>query len=224
MYRIRFHRVDEPDPRSVLAASDDLSPDDRTEIQRRLDRLDRASTTGPWTRAVLETIAARPATRAADLAESFGRETLPFKTDVRKLKNLGLTESLEVGYRLSPRAWRSCRRAGSGGRPRDRCRADAARTRERLRASMLPYWLEASRDDVAGGFLLHDDVRRGPVRKVGRVLLRGRRPAPSDHKQLVTQARLVWVFAHVAPEGVRRRHRVPRGRGTGPALPARALP
>ena len=52
---------------------------------------------------MLEVIAARPATRAADLAEQFGRETLPFKTDVRKLKNLGLTESLEVGYRLSPR-------------------------------------------------------------------------------------------------------------------------
>jgi hypothetical protein len=32
-----------------------------------------------------------------------GRETLPFKRDVRKLKELGLTESLEVGYRLSPR-------------------------------------------------------------------------------------------------------------------------
>ena len=52
---------------------------------------------------MLETIAAQPATRAADLAAQFGRETLPFKTDVRKLKNLGLTESLEVGYRLSPR-------------------------------------------------------------------------------------------------------------------------
>ena len=36
-------------------------------------------------------------------AAGFGRETLPFKTDVRKLKNLGLTDSLEVGYRLSPR-------------------------------------------------------------------------------------------------------------------------
>ena len=53
--------------------------------------------------AVLRTIAARPATRAADLAASFGRETQPFKLDVRKLKNLGLTLSLEVGYRLSPR-------------------------------------------------------------------------------------------------------------------------
>ncbi len=30
-------------------------------------------------------------------------ETAWFKTNVRKLKALGLTESLEVGYRLSPR-------------------------------------------------------------------------------------------------------------------------
>ncbi len=103
MYRIAFHVVDEPDPRSVLAATADLSPTDRSEIDRRLDRLDRASSFGPWTRATLEVIAAQPATRAADLAAGFGRETLPFKTDVRKLKNLGLTESLEVGYRLSPR-------------------------------------------------------------------------------------------------------------------------
>jgi hypothetical protein len=103
VYRIAFHVVDEPDPRSVLAASDALTDADRDEIQRRLDRLDRASSHGAWTRAVLEVIAAQPATRAADLAEQFGRETLPFKTDVRKLKNLGLTESLEVGYRLSPR-------------------------------------------------------------------------------------------------------------------------
>lgn len=103
VYRIAFHVVDEPDPRSVLAASAELTVADREEIQRRLDRLDRASKDGPWTRAVLEVIAAQPATRAADLAAGFGRETQPFKTDVRKLKNLGLTESLEVGYRLSPR-------------------------------------------------------------------------------------------------------------------------
>jgi hypothetical protein len=41
--------------------------------------------------------------RAPDLAASFGRETQPFKIDVRKLKALGLTESLTVGYRISPR-------------------------------------------------------------------------------------------------------------------------
>ena len=103
VYRIAFHVVDEPDPRSVLAASAELSAEDRREIQWRHDRLDRASRIGPWTAAVLETIAAQPATRAADLAAGFGRETQPFKNDVRKLKNLGLTESLEVGYRLSPR-------------------------------------------------------------------------------------------------------------------------
>lgn len=48
-------------------------------------------------------IAERPAVRAGDLAASLGRETQPFKIDVRKLKRLGLTESLAVGHRLSPR-------------------------------------------------------------------------------------------------------------------------
>jgi hypothetical protein len=103
VYRIQFHRVDEPDPRAELAATADLSPADREDIDRRLDRLDRASSHGPWTRETLAVIAARPATRAPDLAAGFGRETAPFKLDVRKLKNLGLTISLEVGYRLSPR-------------------------------------------------------------------------------------------------------------------------
>jgi hypothetical protein len=102
-YRIRFHALQEPDPRDTLAASDVLGDDKVAELDRRLTRLDRASSHGPWTLAVLDAIAARPAVRAADLAESLGRETQPFKVDVRKLKNLGLTISLEVGYRLSPR-------------------------------------------------------------------------------------------------------------------------
>ena len=58
---------------------------------------------GPWTREALALIAANPARRAPDLAAELGRETAPFKRDVRKLKELGLTESLEIGYRLSPR-------------------------------------------------------------------------------------------------------------------------
>ena len=37
------------------------------------------------------------------LAASLGRETLPFKRDVRKLKELGLTCSLPVGYEISHR-------------------------------------------------------------------------------------------------------------------------
>lgn len=103
LHRVAFHLVDEPDPRALLAAADDLTDADRAEIDRRLDRLDRASAHGPWTRATLALVAERPATRAPDLAASVGRETQPFKVDVRKLKNLGLTESLPVGYRLSPR-------------------------------------------------------------------------------------------------------------------------
>ena len=103
LYRLVLRRLDEEDPRSVLAATAALTEEDRAEIRRRLDRLDRAAKSGPWTAEVLRTIAERPGVRAADLAASFGRETPPFKLDVRKLKALGLTISLEVGYRLSPR-------------------------------------------------------------------------------------------------------------------------
>ncbi|HEY5076740.1 MAG TPA: hypothetical protein VIJ48_04485, partial [Acidimicrobiia bacterium] len=99
----RFHPADGPDPRAVLAATVTLSDDDVAELRRRLARLDRASSYGSWTAEVLRIIAARPGVRAADLAASFGRETQAFKLDVRKLKNLGLTSSLEIGYRLSPR-------------------------------------------------------------------------------------------------------------------------
>ena len=52
---------------------------------------------------MLELIAKRPGVRAADLAGELGIETAVLKRDVRKLKELGLTESLEIGYRLSPR-------------------------------------------------------------------------------------------------------------------------
>ena len=103
VYLLRIRAVDEPDPRDVLASTSRLSTSDVEEITRRLDRLDRASGHGPWTAATLDIIRRRPAVRAGDLAAELGREMLPFKVDVRKLKNLGLTLSLEVGYRLSPR-------------------------------------------------------------------------------------------------------------------------
>ena len=102
-YRIVFRTVGAPDPRDVLARTADLTDDDIAEIDRRLDRLDRSSSHGPWTRATLSTIAEHPGRRAPDLAAMHNRETQPFKTDVRKLKNLGLTISLRVGYELSPR-------------------------------------------------------------------------------------------------------------------------
>jgi hypothetical protein len=65
--------------------------------------MDRARRSGPWTLTVLRMIQEQPAVRAPDLAAQLGREKRPFKADVRKLKELGLTESLDVGYRLSPR-------------------------------------------------------------------------------------------------------------------------
>jgi hypothetical protein len=101
VYRVRLHHVGD-DPRVALREDADLDAEQIAAIVTRLDRLDRARDE-PWTRVVLELIRARPATRAPDLATSLGRETKAFKNDVRKLKSLGLTESLVVGYRLSPR-------------------------------------------------------------------------------------------------------------------------
>lgn len=102
IYRVTI-RLAGADPRVALREDSALSDEDVADLRRRLDRLDRASQHGPWTRAVLRLIVQRPAVRAPDLAASMGRETAPFKIDVRKLKELGLTESLEVGYRISPR-------------------------------------------------------------------------------------------------------------------------
>jgi hypothetical protein len=90
------------DPRVALREQAELSDDDRRAVDDRLDRWD-AARGAPWTRQYLRLIAENPGVRAPDLAASLGRETLPFKLDVRKLKELGLTRSLPVGYEISPR-------------------------------------------------------------------------------------------------------------------------
>lgn len=99
LYRIAF-RLAGPDSRLALRAQDQLSPQELAGIADRLARLDRAE---PWIRATLALIAGHPGVRAEDLARRQGLEKAPFKSRVRKLKELGLTESLAVGYRLSPR-------------------------------------------------------------------------------------------------------------------------
>ena len=106
LYRVALHLAGD-DPRTAVREQGALDEDAVATIAARLDRFDRASRHGPWTETVLRLIADRPGVRAPDLAASLGRETQPFKRDVRKLKELGLTESLKVGYRLSPRgrAW-----------------------------------------------------------------------------------------------------------------------
>lgn len=106
LYRVALHLAGD-DTRAALREQDALDEDAVATIAARLDRFDRSSRHGPWTETVLRLIADRPGVRAPDLAASLGRDTQPFKRDVRKLKELGLTESLKVGYRLSPRgrAW-----------------------------------------------------------------------------------------------------------------------
>jgi hypothetical protein len=101
LYRIRVRHAGE-DPRIALRGKL-LDENERAQVEKRLQRMDATSAEGPWTRQYLELIAARPAQRAPELAEMVGLTTKPFKTRVRRLKELGLTESLKVGYRLSPR-------------------------------------------------------------------------------------------------------------------------
>ena len=91
-----------PDERPDLAADDRLSEADVDAIAARLDRWDAAAET-PWTRQYLEMVRNNEAVRAPDLAARVGLEVPRFKRRVRQLKGLGLTISLDVGYRLSPR-------------------------------------------------------------------------------------------------------------------------
>ncbi len=104
LYRVAFRCLGEQaDPRRILAVDSSLNPDELSAITDRLAKMDTRAKHGPWTRAALEAISSDPGRRAAELAAAQGRETAKFKADVRKLKALGLTTSLEVGYELSPR-------------------------------------------------------------------------------------------------------------------------
>ena len=110
LYRIGVS-FDRPDERVALRDTLPTSTDVE-QITAALDRLDKGRRTGPWTREILQLIASRPTVRAPDLAESLGRETIRFKTDVRRLKELGLTHSLPVGYELSARGRAYLEQAG----------------------------------------------------------------------------------------------------------------
>jgi hypothetical protein len=92
-----------PDERPALAADAALTDDDVAAISTRLSRLDSASGAGPWTRRYLELVRDNEAVRAPDLAAREGLDVPRFKRRVRQLKALGLTISLDVGYRISPR-------------------------------------------------------------------------------------------------------------------------
>jgi hypothetical protein len=104
VWRVDLHYVG-PDDRIALRADDRLSAAEVARLRARLERLD-AHAKRPWTRRTMQLIEAHPATVSTVLAEEMAMPRPEFKTNVRKLKNLGLTESLDVGYRLSPRGQR----------------------------------------------------------------------------------------------------------------------
>jgi hypothetical protein len=96
---LRYLGIDDRIERRVL---DQLTDDDITALRARLDRLDRAGAQ-PWTRSTLQLIEKYPGVVSTALARHTGQERPDFKINVRKLKEMGLTESLTVGYQLSPR-------------------------------------------------------------------------------------------------------------------------
>ena len=101
IYRITFGSLN-ADPRVALREMP-LDQKQLETLRAKLARLDAASPAGAWTRKTLEAIRDHPGLRAGDLCKHVGQDRATFKPNVRKLKTLGLTISLEVGYRLSPR-------------------------------------------------------------------------------------------------------------------------
>ncbi|CAI2935926.1 helix-turn-helix domain-containing protein [Aminobacter niigataensis] len=100
LYRISFDGI-EADARLSLREAADLSDADWHALAQRFEKWDRAAP--GYFSSILRLIGQNPEVPAAILAERLGVEKLKFKQDVRKLKEFGLTESLDVGYRLSPR-------------------------------------------------------------------------------------------------------------------------
>ena len=96
LHRVQFRFLGDVPPHSARAPVEDLD-----ELARRLQKMDRLSSRGPWTIDVLRLIDAGPHVPARVLAADLGWETLDFKAHVRRLKALGLTVSHEIGYELS---------------------------------------------------------------------------------------------------------------------------
>lgn len=102
LYRIRFHLMGE-DPRIALRENGEVPAAEMAKILQKLQGMDGRSPFGAWTKRTLGIIGQRPGERAGDLAEALHIDKEWLKSSVCKLKNLGLTESLKIGYQLSPR-------------------------------------------------------------------------------------------------------------------------
>ncbi|MER6990351.1 hypothetical protein ABT337_10720 [Saccharopolyspora hirsuta] len=80
-----------------------LGVSERAAIDRELARLDVSAPRGPWTRQVLEVLRRRPGVRAAELAAEQNRPVSRCKSDVWRLRELGLVEPVADGFGLSAR-------------------------------------------------------------------------------------------------------------------------
>jgi len=99
VYRVALRHGGDGD-RVAGALDEALSADEVDALREKLARMDASE---PWTRKTLALIEKMPRVAASKLAAKLGRETAPFKADVVKLKKVGLTQSFEVGYEVSPR-------------------------------------------------------------------------------------------------------------------------
>jgi len=96
---VSYHSAD---PRIKLREQTELSEQQFTDLKNKLERLDNRSKQGHWTNKVLLAIKNNPNLHAIGIAKLTGLEKEWLKLNIRKLKNLGLTISHNVGYELSP--------------------------------------------------------------------------------------------------------------------------
>jgi hypothetical protein len=100
VWRVEFRCLGPDDRlgRQVAAWTPQLHED----LKRKLARMDQSNRHGSWTHRTLALISMHPGVVSTALASAVQQERPTFKLNVRKLKELGLTQSLEVGYQLTP--------------------------------------------------------------------------------------------------------------------------
>jgi hypothetical protein len=116
IYRIQIGAL-RLDPRIALREASASGARELDEIMEKLHRLDTRAAR-PWTGPTLDVLGLHPGVRAGVLSELLGQKKEQLKRNVRKLKGMGLTESLGTGYRLSVRG-RGVLDALQAGRPSD---------------------------------------------------------------------------------------------------------
>lgn len=100
LYEVRVRWAGD-DHRLALRESTDLDDEVMKEVESVVASIGRRG--GPTGVELLQLIAGKPETLAQELADELGVERDVLKRRIRQLKEIGLTESLRIGYRLSPR-------------------------------------------------------------------------------------------------------------------------